>query len=156
MRQLLSDLGYNQSAPTILHSDNQAAIWLVCNPEFHKHTQHVDASITSSASIFKMISSQLFMYPQPTTLQTCLPSHFPMTNSSNFSAFSASRQSHVAPIDFLYSPVSLLRVGVLWYSTSALYTYSNVPPQHFIHNRLTEALASHHDSWTCSTSIFRR
>lgn len=42
MRQLLHDLGYPQLAPTVLHSDNQAAIRLVRNPEFHKRTKHVD------------------------------------------------------------------------------------------------------------------
>ena len=42
MRQLMADLGYPQSAPTLLKSDNQAAIRLVRNPEFHKRTKHVD------------------------------------------------------------------------------------------------------------------
>lgn len=42
LRQLLSDLGRKQPEPTILRSDNQAAIRLVRNPEFHKRTKHVD------------------------------------------------------------------------------------------------------------------
>jgi hypothetical protein len=42
MRQLLAELGYPQRAPTLLRSDNQAAIRLVHNPEFHKRTKHVD------------------------------------------------------------------------------------------------------------------
>ena len=42
MRQLMQDLGYPQSTPTLLHSDNQAAIRLVKNPEFHRRTKHVD------------------------------------------------------------------------------------------------------------------
>lgn len=42
MRQLLNDLGYPQVPPTTLRSDNQAAIRLVRNPEFHRRTKHVD------------------------------------------------------------------------------------------------------------------
>lgn len=42
MRQLLFDLGYLQVAPTFLRSDNQAAIRLMRNPEFHKRTKHID------------------------------------------------------------------------------------------------------------------
>jgi hypothetical protein len=42
MRQLLSDLGYPQTAPTMMYSDNQAAIRLVHNPEFHQRTKHID------------------------------------------------------------------------------------------------------------------
>ena len=41
-RQLLHDLGFPQSNPTPLFSDNQSAIRLVQNPEFHKRTKHID------------------------------------------------------------------------------------------------------------------
>ena len=41
-RRLLSDLGFPQSKPTPLFSDNQSAIRLVQNPEFHKRTKHID------------------------------------------------------------------------------------------------------------------
>jgi hypothetical protein len=41
-RRLLSDLGFPQSNPTPLYSDNQSAIRLVLNPEFHKRTKHID------------------------------------------------------------------------------------------------------------------
>lgn len=42
MRRLLSDIGYLQHRPTPLFSDNQSAIRLVLNPEFHKRTKHID------------------------------------------------------------------------------------------------------------------
>ena len=41
-RRLLHDLGFPQSNPTPLFSDNQSAIRLVQNPEFHKRTKHID------------------------------------------------------------------------------------------------------------------
>ena len=41
-RRLLTDLGFSQSNPTPLYSDNQSAIRLVLNPEFHKRTKHID------------------------------------------------------------------------------------------------------------------
>jgi hypothetical protein len=42
MRHLLHDLKYAQIGPTVLCSDNQAAIRLVRNPDFHRSTKHVD------------------------------------------------------------------------------------------------------------------
>lgn len=41
-RRLLADLGFPQALPTPLFSDNQAAIRLVWNPEFHRRTKHID------------------------------------------------------------------------------------------------------------------
>ena len=41
-RRLLSDLGFSQNKPTPLFLDNQSAICLVQNPEFHKRTKHID------------------------------------------------------------------------------------------------------------------
>ena len=41
-RRLLTDLGFAQAKPTPLFSDNQSAIRLVQNPEFHKRTKHID------------------------------------------------------------------------------------------------------------------
>ena len=40
--RLLADMGYCQSSPTQLFSDNQAAIRLVANPKYHKRTKHID------------------------------------------------------------------------------------------------------------------
>lgn len=42
MRGLLRDLGYEQSLPTPLYCDNQAAIRLVMNPVLHKQTKHIN------------------------------------------------------------------------------------------------------------------
>ncbi|XP_071575148.1 uncharacterized protein [Temnothorax nylanderi] len=42
LRTLLSGIGYNCDKPTKLYVDNQSAIRLVRNPEFHKRTKHID------------------------------------------------------------------------------------------------------------------
>lgn len=42
LRQLLSDIDEPISGPTTLYIDNQSAIKLIHNPEFHKRTKHID------------------------------------------------------------------------------------------------------------------
>lgn len=42
LRQLLEDLGYQQSAATVIHEDNQGCIALADNPIHHKRTKHID------------------------------------------------------------------------------------------------------------------
>jgi hypothetical protein len=42
LRQLLSELGLDMSSPTALHIDNQSAIAITRNLEFHNHTKHID------------------------------------------------------------------------------------------------------------------
>lgn len=42
LRNILSELGYEQSQSTIIYCDNQAAIALSRNPEYHSRSKHVD------------------------------------------------------------------------------------------------------------------
>lgn len=42
LRNLLNEIGTQQQYPTNLCCDNQSAIRLVFNPEFHKRTKHID------------------------------------------------------------------------------------------------------------------
>ena len=42
LRRLLTELGLDLSSPTILHVDNQSAIAIARNPEFHDHTKHIE------------------------------------------------------------------------------------------------------------------
>lgn len=42
IRCLLSELGEPQEGPTSLFIDNQSAIRLIKNPEYHKRTKHID------------------------------------------------------------------------------------------------------------------
>ena len=42
LRRLLSSIGFTQTAPTPLFRDNQSAIRLVKNHEYHKRTKHID------------------------------------------------------------------------------------------------------------------
>ena len=41
-RQLLEDVGHQQIFPTTLWCDNQSAVRLVRNPEYHQRTKHID------------------------------------------------------------------------------------------------------------------
>ena len=42
LRNILEELTFKQEEPTIIHCDNQAAIALSRNPEFHSRSKHVD------------------------------------------------------------------------------------------------------------------
>lgn len=41
LRRLLTELGLDTSHPTTLHIDNQSAIAIARNPEFHDRTKHI-------------------------------------------------------------------------------------------------------------------
>ena len=43
-RCLLMEMGHIQRLPTKLYGDNQAALRLVLNPEYHKRTKHIDVA----------------------------------------------------------------------------------------------------------------
>jgi hypothetical protein len=55
LRQLLSELGLDVSSPTVLHIDNQSAITIVKNPEFHDHTKHIDVCYHFLQQVVKSI-----------------------------------------------------------------------------------------------------
>ena len=42
MRQLLEDLQNRQIEPTVIHEDNQSAICIAENPQYHGKTKHID------------------------------------------------------------------------------------------------------------------
>jgi hypothetical protein len=42
LRHLYGELGYTQKEPILLLGDNDGSIAMAKNPEFHKHTKHVD------------------------------------------------------------------------------------------------------------------
>ena len=42
LRRLLTDLGLDLNSPTTLHIDNQSAIAIAWNPEFHDRTKHIE------------------------------------------------------------------------------------------------------------------
>ena len=42
LRQFLEQIHFPPSSPTILHIDNQSAIVIAKNPEFHDRTKHID------------------------------------------------------------------------------------------------------------------
>ena len=42
LRQLLKDIGFEQKRPTLIMIDNQSAIVLTKNAEFHQRTKYID------------------------------------------------------------------------------------------------------------------
>lgn len=66
-RRLLSDLGFAQIKPTPLFSDNQSAIRLVQNPEFHKRTKHIDVVFHLIREI--QARGEITLFYVPTRLQ---------------------------------------------------------------------------------------
>ena len=66
-RRLLSDLGFAQTKPTPLSSDNQSAIRLVQTPEFLKRTKHIDVVYHPIREI--QARGKIMLFYVPTRLQ---------------------------------------------------------------------------------------
>ena len=47
LRGLLSELGYSQTQPTLLHADNTRAIQIAANPVYHERTKHIEVDCHS-------------------------------------------------------------------------------------------------------------
>ena len=45
IRQLTKDLQNGPTRPTVIHEDNQAAICMAKNPQFHGRTKHIDITL---------------------------------------------------------------------------------------------------------------
>ena len=46
LRELISDLGNPQLQPTLIMEDNQSAISMAKNPQFHSRTKHINIKFT--------------------------------------------------------------------------------------------------------------
>ena len=42
MRRLMTDIGFGDAKPTVIHEDNNGAIDLSKNPKHHNRTKHID------------------------------------------------------------------------------------------------------------------
>lgn len=73
MRQLLKDFGIRMSEPTRINCDNQGAIKLVSNPEFHQRTKHIDVRhhfIREAAEMKKVVMQYVASEEQPADIMT--------------------------------------------------------------------------------------
>ena len=57
MRQLLEDLHSGQIEPTVICEDNQSAICIAQNPQYHNRTKHIDIIIMFKRRFWTPLSS---------------------------------------------------------------------------------------------------
>jgi hypothetical protein len=60
LRRLLLNIGLPHNNPTTIYCDNQVAIYLVKNPEFHKRTKHIDRKYYFSHEKYQFGKNDVF------------------------------------------------------------------------------------------------
>ncbi len=76
-RWLLSNIGISQDKPTMFYSDNQNAIWLVKNLEYHKQTKHIDTKYSLICEKWETKQIELSYVHTMTKLVICWLNHCP-------------------------------------------------------------------------------
>jgi len=84
LRQLLSELGLNTSSPTILHIDNQSAIAIARNPEFHDRTKHIDVRYHFLRQVVEDKSIELAYIPTGDQVADALTKGLPPASFGKF------------------------------------------------------------------------
>ena len=84
LRQLLSELGLDMSSPTALHIDNQSAIAIARNPEFHDRTKHIDVCYHFLRQVVEDKSIELEYIPTRDQVADTLTKGLPPASYSKF------------------------------------------------------------------------
>jgi hypothetical protein len=84
LRQLLSKLGLDTSSPTVLHVDNQSAIAIAKNPEFHDHTKHIDVRYHFLRQVVEDGTVELQYIPTGDQVADALTKGLPPTSFNKF------------------------------------------------------------------------
>jgi hypothetical protein len=72
IRNLLGQLGFTQDQPTIIYRDNQGALALTENPEYHARTKHIDVSAHCVRELVEDQVVKLDYRPTDEMLADCL------------------------------------------------------------------------------------
>jgi hypothetical protein len=72
IRSLLGQLGFAQDQPTTIYGDNQGALALAENPEFHARTKHIDVSAHYIRQLIEDHIVKLEYKPTDEMLADCL------------------------------------------------------------------------------------
>jgi hypothetical protein len=84
LRQLLSELGLDTLSPTVLHIDNQSAIVIAKNPEFHDRTKHIDVRHHFLRQVVEDSTVELRYTPTGDQVTDALTKGLPPTSFSKF------------------------------------------------------------------------
>jgi hypothetical protein len=84
LRQLLSELGLDTSSPTILHVNNQSAIVIAKNPEFHNRTKHIDVRYHFLRQVVKDETVELQYIPTREQVTNALTKGLPPMSFNKF------------------------------------------------------------------------
>ncbi len=84
LRQLLSELGQDMSPPTVLCIDNQSAIAITWNPEFHDRTKHIDVRYHFLQQVVDSGMVELVYTPTGEQVADVLTKGLPPTSHNKF------------------------------------------------------------------------
>ncbi len=84
LRQLLSELGLDVSSHTVLCIDNQSAIAIARNLEFHDHTKHIDVHYHFLRQVVKDKSIELSYTPTGDQVADILTKDLPPVSHNKF------------------------------------------------------------------------
>lgn len=83
---MLSSIGISQDKPTMFYRDNQNAIWLVKNLEYHKRTKHIDTKYSFIREKWETKQIELSYVHTMTKLVICWLNHCPKISIKGYEA----------------------------------------------------------------------
>ena len=86
LRSLLTELFSSLKAPTTLFSDNQAAIALTCDHQYHAHTKHIDMCYHFIQWVIEQGSLRIIYCPTDDMVADALTKALPSAKVKHFMA----------------------------------------------------------------------